>query len=214
VKRQPKAAFTLLDLLFAVAILGILIALAAPKLMNAKARGSQIGAKAELSEVYIYEKNFRQQFKTFHWDLPLIGFKPKGLTAADLSTAMNGSKRRYVIYAYYNLSAPATPVKTPVELGMTATATYDPELGFGADPALCALAANGDRLEMIYGMNGSVYPAEVAPTTFEIYAMGCPGPNVPSPMGVVAQRNSAIANMDLIRIKQDATIKIIKTKFP
>ena len=197
----------------AVAILGILTAIALPKIQNAMARGNQLSAKNELTEVYIVEKNFRQLYKTFHWDWPMMGFLPKGLSPTVYSNALLGSKRRYTLYG--GAGALGTVVTPAATLGLVATGVgfFQPSWGYGADPSVCRLAANGSRYDMIQALNGTFVP-EIYKTLFTIGAMGCPSENVGDAAGIAAQVTSALANLDLITIDQNAVIRVLRSKYP
>ena len=68
-----QKGFTLVELLVAVAIIGILTGIAVPNYVKYQRRARQAQAKLELSSIYVAEKNFRLSYSTYTTCLPQIG---------------------------------------------------------------------------------------------------------------------------------------------
>jgi type IV pilus assembly protein PilE len=220
--RDPhfSKGFTLIDLLIAVAIIGVLMALVAPRLNHFMAKSSQAVAKLELTEAYTAEKTFRQVYKTFHWDLPLTGFIPKGLVSTNYSNALTGSRRRYGLVSMRDNSDLPTDATT---LGLTATAVglYSETWGYGSDPSYCGIVATPSgaltRWDLAAELADMSTPASPRPvigkSSYTIATIGCPAGNVLPTGGAAGDLALIVLQLDLMTIDEDRTIKVKMTKY-
>jgi type IV pilus assembly protein PilA len=98
-----KAGFTLIELMIAVAIIGILAAVAVPNFQKFQAKAKQSSAKTELTGIYTAEQAFFSEYTTYHSELSYIGYIPDAtvipaagcFTAAEAAGDFPGAKRIY-----------------------------------------------------------------------------------------------------------------------
>jgi type IV pilus assembly protein PilA len=76
--KKLAAGFTLLELMIVVAIIGILVALAAPNFAKYQARSRQSEAKLALGTIYTGEKSFFGEHSAFIQGMDNIGYTPEG----------------------------------------------------------------------------------------------------------------------------------------
>lgn len=75
---SAQAAFTLLELMIVVAIIGVLVALAAPNFAKYQAKSRQAEAKLALGALYMGEKAFYGEYQAYVQGLTDIGYSPEG----------------------------------------------------------------------------------------------------------------------------------------
>lgn len=132
--------FTLLELMIAVAIIGILAAIAVPKYWVYQARSRQSEAKLALAALVVAEKAFAAEFNTFTGCLSNAGFSPEG------------AQRYYIV----GFNAPTNADCGPVG-GITC-------LGY-AWPATGVLTCNDQNLVTYFSATGVVNGAVALPTS-------------------------------------------------
>ena len=72
-----QRGFTLIELMIAVAIVGILVAIAIPSFTKFQARSKQSEAKANLKAVFVSEKGFMQEKEKYSSLVGQLGFSPE-----------------------------------------------------------------------------------------------------------------------------------------
>ena len=60
-----QKAFTLIELLIVVAVIGVLAALAVPRFMGSTVHAKQSEAKSILKQIYSMERSYKQEFDTY-----------------------------------------------------------------------------------------------------------------------------------------------------
>ena len=80
-RKMNKKAFSLVELMIVVAIIGLLAAIGVPQYAKFQARARQSEAKAALGALYSAEQSFFQEWNCFSTDLRNIGF---GVTGTNL----------------------------------------------------------------------------------------------------------------------------------
>lgn len=76
--RLNNKAFSMIELMVVVAIIGVLAAIGIPEYSKFQAKARQSEAKLSLAALFTAEESFRQQFNTFSVDLVNIGFSVQG----------------------------------------------------------------------------------------------------------------------------------------
>ena len=94
---MKKNAFTLIELMIVVAIIGILAAIAIPNFVKFQCRSKQSEAKGNLKALYVSEESYRAENDTYialasisegnKGDTNSIGFQPKGAKIRYVYTA-------------------------------------------------------------------------------------------------------------------------------
>ena len=82
--------FTLIELMVAVAIIGVLAALSATQVMKYSAKSRQSEAKSHLALLYTCEKSFQSEFSVYDPNFFLIGFGIVGGTRYNVGFASGG----------------------------------------------------------------------------------------------------------------------------
>jgi type IV pilus assembly protein PilA len=86
-------AFTLIELMIVVAIIGILAAIAIPNFVKFQCRSKQSEAKTNLKAMFTAQETYRSEYDTY-WALPAIG-ATSGTFTNDLGFVPKGQKIRY-----------------------------------------------------------------------------------------------------------------------
>lgn len=89
--KSPRAAFTLIELMIVVSIIGLLSAIAIPQFLKFQGRAKQSEVKANLKTIYVTEQSYQHEFDSFSESLLSLGYAPE-----------RGNRYSYI------LSAPAT----------------------------------------------------------------------------------------------------------
>lgn len=94
------AGFTLLELMIVVAIIGVLVALAAPNFARYQAKARQSEAKLALGAIYTGEKSFFAEYSAYIQGMTDIGYSPEGVkrfyTVGWTATTAAGSVTNYI----------------------------------------------------------------------------------------------------------------------
>ncbi len=77
-QRINNKAFSMIELMVVVAIIGVLAAIGIPEYSKFQAKARQSEAKLSLAALFTAEESFRQQFNTFSVDLVNVGFSVQG----------------------------------------------------------------------------------------------------------------------------------------
>ena len=76
--RFSNSAFSMIELMVVVAIIGVLAAIGLPEYSKFQAKARQSEAKLALAALFTAEESFRQHWNTFSVDLANIGFSVQG----------------------------------------------------------------------------------------------------------------------------------------
>ena len=138
-QRSPEGGFTLIDMLFTVALIGLLSSMAAPALMRARGAAQASSALATMRTINSGELSFAISCGAGFYaaDLPTLGMPPAGATDTflppDLTSAPSVIKGSYTV----SLAAtvlPGSPA-TCNGLGMGSTAPSYAAVADPLDPA-------------------------------------------------------------------------------
>lgn len=130
-KLNNKAGFTLIELMIAVAIIGILAAVAVPNFQKFQARARQSSARTELSGIYTAEQGFFAEYTTYHGELDYIGYVP------DVAAVPAGG-----CFLAVEALADYPSVRHQYATGFTAAGVSGAQNGSPAQPALCFYRAS------------------------------------------------------------------------
>src|SRR5437868_7107465 len=75
---RASAAFTLIELMIVVAIIGILAAIAIPNFLKFQCKAKQSEAKTNLAGIFTAEKAFFGEYNTYSTDLVSVNWIPDG----------------------------------------------------------------------------------------------------------------------------------------
>lgn len=75
---RKQDAFTLIELMIVVGIIGILVAIAAPNFARYQSKARQSEAKIALSAIYGGEKSFYSEYSAYAGSMDAIGYVPEG----------------------------------------------------------------------------------------------------------------------------------------
>jgi prepilin-type N-terminal cleavage/methylation domain-containing protein len=117
-----KLGFTLIELMVAVAIIGILAAISALQVMKYSAKSRQSEAKTHLALLYTSEKTFQSEFSVYDPNFFLVGFGIVGGTRYNVGFASGGDTAA-------SISGVAPPAATAVARDLI---TYCPQ-SFSSD---------------------------------------------------------------------------------
>lgn len=170
--------FSLIELIVAVAVIGILASLAFPQYNKYKARARQSEAKSALGSIYVVQKSFHAEYQTYHYQLPAMGYVPVGVTPFPNYAASPDSQRNYEIGMPIN-TAPITSVPTIGTYGIVepTEGTFSWTFGFRTSAARCETGTWPQNV------TGQIYvpSAEwgtITSTTFRAFVYGCALKNV------------------------------------
>lgn len=99
--------FSLIELMVVVAIVGILSAVAVPQYQNFQKKAKQAEAKTNLSNLYLGQKVFFSEHKTFYRNMLSSGFEPDGVLKYRIvfnTTSVTNNPRNYTDDDLYNWS--------------------------------------------------------------------------------------------------------------
>lgn len=135
--RRREGGFTLIDMLFVIAMIGLLSALAVPGLMRARGAAQASSAVATLQVINSGQLSFAVACGSGFYaaDLPTLGIGPPGSTEAYLSSELSGGFT--FIKSGYLFSLAGTPVP-----GAPATCN-----GLGVGATAAGYAAVADMLD-------------------------------------------------------------------
>jgi type IV pilus assembly protein PilA len=163
--------FSLVELMVTLAVIGILVALISPKYRKWKAQGIMTEAKTALTDIYTAEKTFKEEYKSFHWHLPAIGFVPHHIDSTVANYPPIAAAERY-----YGVSITTQGTVSPslATFGIAApkNLAYNHQVGFRSGTLYCGAADTSVMAAetTAFGANLSAMTA----TTFKAVAVGCP----------------------------------------
>lgn len=100
---RPRAAFTLIELLIVVVIIGILAAIAIPKFQNTKGKANAAALRSDLRNLAVAEEAYYFEAKSYSSDTAALKFRPSPGVIMSISTATAGA---WVATATHPLSYP------------------------------------------------------------------------------------------------------------
>jgi type IV pilus assembly protein PilA len=101
---RPRAAFTLIELLIVVVIIGILAAIAIPKFQNTKGKANSAALRSDLRNLAVAEESYYFEQKTYSVDTAAIKFRPSPGVIMTIGTTYGGAA--WVATAMHPLSYP------------------------------------------------------------------------------------------------------------
>ena len=99
---RPRAAFTLIELLIVVVIIGILAAIAIPKFQNTKGKANAAALRSDLRNLAASEEAYYFEARTYTSDTSTLKYRPSPGVTVTIST----SPGAYVATATHPLSYP------------------------------------------------------------------------------------------------------------
>ena len=139
-RNQPsQTGFSLIELLLVVAIIGILAAVSAPLLLDARVSSQQAATVSNLRLMYTAEHNYFMQNSRYANISELNTFQGGGLGSMTSATALASN-------AYTYQMVPLTPTTTSLQTGFTIESNGFTRTGA---PAKYLVAANGTLQEVL-----------------------------------------------------------------
>jgi type IV pilus assembly protein PilA len=117
---MQKKAFTLIELMIVVAIIGILAAIAVPNFIKFQCRAKQSEAKSNLKALYTSQESYRAEFDSYGL-VPLITQANASSTTNVIGFTPKGTKLRYE-YEATTISAVAFAAEADAGVGVIADA--------------------------------------------------------------------------------------------
>ncbi len=100
---RPRAAFTLIELMVVVIVIGILAAIAIPKFQNTKGKANAAALRSDLRNLAVAEEAFYFDQKSYTADTTQLNFRPSPGVVLTISTVTVGA---WVATATHPLSYP------------------------------------------------------------------------------------------------------------
>lgn len=100
---RSRAAFTLVELLIVVVIIGLLAAIAIPKFQNTKGKANAAALRSDLRNLAVAEEAYYFENKTYSDDTAGLKFRPSPGVILTISTVVGGA---WVATATHPLSYP------------------------------------------------------------------------------------------------------------
>lgn len=121
--RLSENAFTLIELMIVVAIIGILVSVAVPNFKQHANKARQGEAKLALGAIFALEKSFYAEYSAYAPAFDSIGYSPEGrrrfytLSTCDpagggTSMTITGFSGAISVYRFYNVNVPFAPTWT------------------------------------------------------------------------------------------------------
>lgn len=103
--KRPRAAFTLIELLIVVVIIGILAAIAVPKFQNTKGRANAAALRSDLRNLVVAEEAYFYEKQAYASDTTLLNYRVSPGVIITIGTPPGGG---WVATATHPLSYPLT----------------------------------------------------------------------------------------------------------
>lgn len=101
---RPRAAFTLIELLIVVVIIGILAAIAIPKFQNTKGKANSAALRSDLRNLAVAEESYYFEAKAYTTDTAALRFRASPGVNMTIATQSGGAA--WVATATHPLSYP------------------------------------------------------------------------------------------------------------
>lgn len=167
-KHWAVQGFSLIDLMIAITILGIIIAVAVPNFQKFRARAKQASAKTLLSGYSIAQKASFSEYLIYPGNLPGSGYQPTGTVGYRIQAATNPAANALPGYTATCIATNSTAANCPAgfirwqEDGAAVdapAAACTPEvtgvLGTGGGFRACATSAIGGAVEDVWAVDDS-----------------------------------------------------------
>ena len=120
--------------------------------------------------LYTAEKTFKEEYKTFHWHLPAIGFVPAGITLANNYPPSTNSDRFFATGLAHNGGGGFASLAS---LGLVAPGgfTFTAGTSYVASSTYCG--SGNSTLTSLETTTG-IFRSNVTTTTFDAISVGCP----------------------------------------
>jgi type IV pilus assembly protein PilA len=155
-----RRGFTLIELMIAVAIIGILAALSVPNFIKYQARSKQSEVKSNLKALFVAQKSYYGEKAIFVDQLDLVGFSPERANRYAYFGGGGGTEDRKASLLT-NTTAASTNCPTLAGVGYIAADNYK----YGAGAAIGAAADPGPGVAATMLATGTANPSGASAVT-------------------------------------------------